>query len=249
MGDLFHKAKQSRIYQDVVEQIQTAILDGRIEAGERLPAERELCEMFQTSRGTLREALRILEQKSLIEIRLGANGGAYVKDANAELMAENLAMLIRSHNVSLEHLAEFREGVEGTVTGLAAVRSTAADNKKLATLIDEAAGCCERGMTGWGSFVQVDERVHTEIARIAGNPLYTFVLHSVHDNIHRYYDKYLIVGEIEMEENFQDLQLIVEAIADHDAETAQKLAVEHVRRFSRYMAMKKRQSADPEKPF
>ncbi len=120
----FKKAKQNRIFQDVVDQVQVAILDGRIGAGERLPAERELCEMFQTSRGTLREALRILEQKSLIEIRLGVNGGAYVKDANAELMAENLAMLIRSQTISLSHLAEFREGVEGSVAGLAAQRAS-----------------------------------------------------------------------------------------------------------------------------
>lgn len=241
MGTLFHKAKQNRIYQDVVEQIQTAILEGQIQPGERLPSERDLCEMFQTSRGTLREALRILEQKSLIEIRLGISGGAYVKDANAELMAENLAMLIRSQNISLEHLAEFREGVEGTVTALAAARSTAADNKKLALLVDEAAREREKGMAGWNSFVQVDEKIHTEIARIAGNPLYNFVLHSIHANIHRYYDKFLTVGEIEMEENFQDLLLIVESIAGQEPERARQLAVEHVRRFTRYMESKKRQ--------
>ena len=80
MEQLFRKAKQSRIYQDVVEQIQTAILDGEIEAGAKLPSERDLCDLFQTSRGTLREALRILEQKSLIEIRLGVSeiGRAHV---------------------------------------------------------------------------------------------------------------------------------------------------------------------------
>lgn len=241
MSKYFQKARRDRAFQDIVEQIQAIILEGGISAGEQLPAEEELCRRFHADGETIHEVLHILEQKSLIEVVPGADGGVFVKDANAELMAENLAMLIRSHNVSLEHLAEFREGVEGTVTGLAAMRSTATDNKKLANLIDEAAGCCERGVAGWGSFVQVDERVHMEIAIIAGNPLYTFVLHSVHDNIHRYYDKYLIIGEIEMEENFQDLQLIVAAIADNDAETAEKLAVEHVRRFSRYMAMKKRQ--------
>ncbi len=244
MGKLFHKAKQNRIYQDVVEQIQTVILEGQIAPGEKLPPERELCELFQTSRGTLREALRILEQKSLIEIRLGINGGAYVKDANAELMAENLAMLIRSHNISLEHLAEFREGVEGTVTGLAAQRSTASDNKRLAKLIDEAARMREKGMSGWNSFVQIDEKIHIEIARIAGNPLYTFVLLSIHDNIHRYYDKFLSVGEMEMDENFEDLRLIVEAIASQDVAEAKQVAIDHVRRFSHYMEQKKRQTPE-----
>lgn len=244
MEKLFHKAKQNRIFQDVVEQVQAAILEGQLSPGDKLAPERELCEMFQTSRGTLREALRILEQKGLIEIRLGINGGAYVKNVSAELMAENLAMLIRSNNVSLEHLAEFREGVEGTVAGFAARRSTATDAKNLTNLIDRAAQNREKGMAGWNGFVQVDEKIHTEIARIAGNPLYTFVLQSIHDNIHRYYDKFLKVGETEMEENYQDLLLIVEAIANKDPEAASRQAVKHVRRFSYYMEMKKRQNPE-----
>ena len=239
MDNSSQSVERARVIQDIVERIQVSILNGEMSVGEQLPTEEEMGKRFNTDGATIHEVLRILTRKSLVEFVSGA----------AELTAENLAMLIRSHNLALEHLAEFREGVEGTVSALAATRATAADNKKLAALIDEAAGCCERGTAGWGSFVQVDERVHKEIAGVAGNPLYTFVVHSVHENIHRYYDKYLIIGEFEMEENYQDLQLIVAAIADHDAETARKLAVEHVRRFSRYMAMKKRQSADPEKPF
>ncbi len=242
MESIFRKAKQNRIFQDVVDQIQAAILDGQLSAGDRLPSERQLGEIFHTSRGTLREALRILEQKGLIEIRLGINGGAYIKDANADLMAENLAMLIRSHDVSLEHLAEFREGVEGSVAALAAQRSTGADNKKLTILMDEAAQFYELGMAGWNGFVQVDEKIHTEIARIAGNPLYTFVLQSIHDNIRRYYDKFLSVGDTELEENFQDLEQIVAAIFNKNPDKARSMAIKHVQRFSSYMEIKKRQN-------
>jgi DNA-binding FadR family transcriptional regulator len=244
MKNLFYEVRQNRMCEDVVEQIQTAILEGAVGPGENLPAERELCDRFQVSGETLREAFRILEQKSLIEVRSGSDGGTCVRDANADLMAENLAMLIRSQTMSLEHLAEFREGVEGAVTGLAARRSTAADNKRLTQLLDQAAQWCEKGSAGWNSFVEVDEKIHIEIARIAGNPLYNFVLGSIHDNIHRYYDKYLIVGEMEIEENFQDLRLLVEAVAEHDAVLAQKIAVEHVRRFSRYMEQKKRREPE-----
>ncbi len=63
MSLTFRKAKQSRIFQDVVNQIQEAILDGHLNAGDKLPSERELGEMLGTSRGTLREALRVLEPK------------------------------------------------------------------------------------------------------------------------------------------------------------------------------------------
>lgn len=236
----FKKAKQNRIFQDVVDQIQVAILEGQVSAGERLPSERDLCEMFQTSRGTLREALRILEQKSLIEIRLGVNGGAYVKDANAELMAENLAMLIQSQNISLSHLAEFREGIEGTVARLAAQRASAADIKSLNSLLSKADGFRRLGTSGWKDFVRIDEKIHTEIARIAGNPLYSFILKSVHDNIHRYYDKFLNAGDEELEENYRDLFLIIEAIKDGDDELASSRAIEHVQKFSMYMQGKKR---------
>lgn len=242
MENIFRKAKQNRVFQDIVEQIQTAILEGHLSAGDRLASERQLGEVFHTSRGTLREALRILEQKGLIEIRLGITGGAYVKDANADLIAENLAMLIRSHDVSLEHLAEFREGVEGSVAALAAKRSTGADNKKLQKFMDDAEKFRKQGMSGWNGFVQVDEQIHTEIARIAGNPLYTFVLQSVHDNIGRYYDKFLTVGNTELEENYQDLRKIVGAIINNEPEKASSMAIKHVQRFSRYMEKKKRQN-------
>ena len=52
MTQLFRAAKQNRIFQDVVEQIQEAIIDGHLKVGDRLPAERELKAMLQTSRST-----------------------------------------------------------------------------------------------------------------------------------------------------------------------------------------------------
>ena len=59
----FRAARQNRIFQDIVEQIQEAILSGQYQTGDVLPSERELKETFQTSRGTLREALRVLSKK------------------------------------------------------------------------------------------------------------------------------------------------------------------------------------------
>ena len=67
---LFRAARQNRIFQDVVEQIQDAIIEGRLRAGDKLPAERELKDLLKTSRSTLREALRVLEHKGLIEIKV-----------------------------------------------------------------------------------------------------------------------------------------------------------------------------------
>lgn len=240
MENIFQKAQPKRVFQDVVGQIQEAILNGEIPIGDRLPPERELCEMFAASRGTLREALRILEQKGLIEIRLGSSGGAYVRGANAELMAESLDMLIHSSEISLLHLAEFREGVEGTVCALAAKRASEEDCKKLSDLLAQATACFEKGIEEWENFVRVDEKIHMIMADIAENPLYAVVLRSVHDNIHRYYDKFLQAGPNEFEENYKDLKQIIAAVIAHDEDAAKAAACDHIQRFNEHMKKKER---------
>ena len=90
---MFRTARQNRVYQDIVEQIQDAILNGQLKVGDMLPPERELKEVFQTSRGTLREALRVLEERGLIEIKLGTGGGAVVKAVSSDRVAESLDLL------------------------------------------------------------------------------------------------------------------------------------------------------------
>jgi DNA-binding FadR family transcriptional regulator len=73
----------------VVKRIEADILAGRIRTGERLPAERELKRRLNTSRSALREALRVLEHKGLIEMRLGKAGGAYVRRVGATQLSRN----------------------------------------------------------------------------------------------------------------------------------------------------------------
>ncbi len=238
MGQLFRKAKQNRIFQDVVEQIQDVILDGKVKPGEKLPSERELGDMLGTSRGTLREALRILEQKGLIEIRLGVNGGAIVKEATWEQMSETLALLVRSQTVSLDHLAEFRVGVEGIVAALAAERVEDKDIKDLEVLKKELEKIFKKGSKRWNDFVRVDEKIHIAMAVISGNPIYKFIVETIHDNIDRYYDRYLVVGDSELEENFKDLTSLINAVIAKDGKEAEKLARAHVNRFREHMNRK-----------
>lgn len=88
------KPEQSRIYQDLVRQIEDAILDGTFKPGERLPSQRELGERFGTRRASLREALRVLEQKGLIKIKLGISGGAIGREVNTDHINDGLALLI-----------------------------------------------------------------------------------------------------------------------------------------------------------
>jgi DNA-binding FadR family transcriptional regulator len=239
---MFREVSQNRIFQDVVEQIQDAILDGRLNKGDTLPPERELKEMFNTSRGTLREALRVLEERGLIQIKLGVRGGARVQKVSSRHASRTLGLLIRSRQIDLNHLAEFREGIEGSVASLAAQRATADDIEQLESLLEEATQCVAQGTAGRRAFWDVDRRFHSQLAHISGNPVYQLVLRSVHDNIHRYYDRYLSADESELSENLEDMDEMVHAVAEGQADTARLLAQSHVLRFVR--RMKARVNAD-----
>jgi GntR family transcriptional repressor for pyruvate dehydrogenase complex len=232
---MFRVAKQNRIFQDVVEQIQEAIINGDLRPGDTLPPERDLKDTFRTSRGTLREALRVLEQKGLIEIRLGVRGGAVVKAAMADPFSESLDLLIRSQKVSLSHLAEFREGVEGTVAALATRRATGKDIRMLESLLSEAETHVAVGPNAWDDFVNVDKRFHQALAHISGNPIYILINQMVHENIQRYYDRFLPVDGAMLSENYTDLCKILEIVKSGDAVAAREVAVRHVKRFNDVM--------------
>lgn len=232
---MFREAKKNRVFQDVVDQIQDAIINGSIQAGEVLPSERELKDSFQVSRGTLREALRVLEQKGLIEIKVGVRGGAVVKPLGTGLLSESLDFLVRAQRFSLLQLTEFREGIEGNVAALAAARASKGDIAKLKELLAIAEDEMHKGAENWEKFVSIDRKIHQVFADVARNPVYAVVLKSVHDNIHKYYENFLPKKSGILRENYQDLCAIVQAIENGKTELAGYLAQNHVKRFHEYM--------------
>ncbi len=242
---LFKKTSQQRIFEDLVAQIEGAILDGRLTAGDRLPAQRDPVNKFQTSRGPLREALRVLEQKGLLDIKRGVRGGAVVKLPSMTPVAESLGLLVRHREITLAELSEFREGVEGNVAAIAAQRATPEDLRELKRLLSQAKKHVRTGESAWEPFCQVDKRIHVAIARAAGNRVYEFVLRMVHDNIQHYYEAHPLKDIQIMQENYQDLCDIVTALEKQQATAVRSLMQSHVRRFNRYMKSQQPPAAEP----
>jgi DNA-binding FadR family transcriptional regulator len=231
----FKRTKPVRIFQGVVDQIQGAILEGSLKPGDVLPSEMRLKDMFKTSRGTVREALRVLEQKGLVDIKTGVSGGAVVKSVNTEKLTENLDLLVQCQRVSFDHLAEFREGVEGIVAEMAAERGAVKGLEELERLLAEAREILEDGHSDWKDFARIDVRLHIAIAEMSGNPIFAAVLRMVHERVLESFERFALTGRRRIEENYDDLCRIVEAIAQKRPQDAKALAREHVRRFNRYM--------------
>jgi len=81
--ELLEPLRPQRVSDEVVQRIRSLILSKKLKAGDRLPSERSLAEHFQIGRLTLREALRILEERGLVQIKKGGTGGVFVAGADA----------------------------------------------------------------------------------------------------------------------------------------------------------------------
>jgi len=121
----FERVKVAKISDQIVSQIEAMIVDGRFEAGQKLPAERELAQQFSVSRQSLREAIQKLEAKGLLERRHG--GGTFVTDSVNESVTTPLFELLAKHPESQFDLLEFRHALEGISSFYAALRGTKAD--------------------------------------------------------------------------------------------------------------------------
>ena len=172
----------------------------------------------------------------MIEIKTGAKGGIFVKDLNAEQMSDSLGFLVRSQHVSLGHLAQFREDIEGLVAARAAQQAGPEDIADLKRLLKRAASEMEAGMSAWSDFMTTDMHIHLALADIAGNPLHRFFLETIHDNIHKYNIDYFLPKETgTLEAVFKDLKDLVEAVARSDAKEARIIAQNHIHYFNRLM--------------
>lgn len=228
MGLSVQKVKQSRRFQQVVDEIERAILAGEIQAGEFLPPELELKEMFGTGRGTVREALRVLEEKGLIAIRAGAGGGAVVIEADPAKLTEQLSILVQSRSIEAGHLKEFREAVEPVAASLAARRVT----QEGADRLEHAFAQAESGFRDNAAhrFIKGDVAVHVAIAELTGNPLLTAVLKMVHEQVMGDYRAYF-KGATTLNDNLEDLRGLVDAVIGGNAVDAERRAMNHVRKF------------------
>jgi len=163
---MFAPIAVARASASIADQIRQAIVSGRLVEGQRLSPERELAEQFGVSRVTVRDALRTLEAMGLIEVRVGARGGAFVTAPTGSVVAQTMSDMMRMSVISPEDIAEARLVVElGTVT-LACARATEDDLERLRELgrqADEAlaAGTYSR---------EISWEFHALLAHSAHNP-------------------------------------------------------------------------------
>jgi len=162
---LFAPVAVARASSAIADQIRTAIVTGRLKAGDRLSPERELAEQFGVSRVTVRDALRSLEAMGLIEVKVGARGGAFVTAPTGSKVAQTMSDMMLMSGTTPEDIVEARLIVElGTVT-LACARATDDDLAQLRTLCERG-----RGALAAGTYTrELSWDFHSRLAQAAHN--------------------------------------------------------------------------------
>lgn len=225
------RVQKSSLVQEIVEQIEGSIMDGSYAAGDKLPAIHELQEIVGASQGTLREALRILQQKGLIEIRLGVKGGAYIRESSTETVSEGLALLIRQRRITYEELADFRKVVEAGMIRLVAGNVTPKEVAGLKRYLIKMRTFSKKGADGWQKFLDVEVALRKELIRLSKNRMYEAVLVPLHENIFAYSRDLLNSETSQPDKAYQDWQEIIAALADGDADAAAAITVAHIERY------------------
>jgi GntR family transcriptional repressor for pyruvate dehydrogenase complex len=160
-------------YQLLADELRAEITSGRLQPGERLPPEPELCVRTGVSRSTVREALRLLASQHLIVTTRGVTGGSFVVHPDAEQLSEalstGLTLLTHSAGLGMADLLELRRALEIPAAGLAAARRTEQH------LAEVAAAMFDPAVDEFDVMMQAHSLFHSAVAKATANPLFELV--------------------------------------------------------------------------
>ena len=176
---IFSPAQIGRAGEDIALQIEAAILGEKILPGERLPSERELQVQFQCGRGVIREAIRALKQKGLVETRKGAKGGAYVKNIDVANVGESLSLFLKQQNIAPDDIVEFRESVDRVIAVLAIARASAGEKAQLVAGTEKLLELLEGDEPDRDSLARQDQVLNICLAKMSKNPIFEWVMEAI----------------------------------------------------------------------
>ena len=175
-ADLFSAVTVGRVSEVIVEQIRQLIRQGRLRAGDRLPSERDLCERFGVSRVTVREALRVLEAGGLIDVRVGARGGAFVTSPSRDRLGAGLADLLQLSALTAAEVTEARMVFELGIVSLVVERATEEDLAALEELCQQQLAALEQG----NYTMEMSAHFHVRVAACTHNAAIEMLVQSFH---------------------------------------------------------------------
>lgn len=223
--NIYKEIKPKKIAEQVFEQIQDLIYKGQLKAGEQLLPERELAEVFNVSRNSVREAINKLINRKLIENRQGM--GTFVRKPEPGQQDNPLSTLL-GDDISAQELLEFRLGLECNAAVLAARKATSEDIVHLNSVMEEMRRMVKVGSMGH----EQDVRFHMAIAYATKNRVHIHMMKGFYDLLYYGIWKshiYLYQEKSHLEAILSQHGSILAAIRNHDTQMAYDVMREHIK--------------------
>jgi GntR family transcriptional repressor for pyruvate dehydrogenase complex len=225
-ADMFSKVTVGRNSETIVEQIRQLMRQGQLRPGDRLPAERDLCEQFGVNRVTVRESLRVLECSGLVEIRVGARGGAFLTVPGSGRIADGLADMLSLSVIRAADVADVLLILEIGMVPLLCERATSKDLEDLEQLCAHSRLALRKGDYSTG----MSGEFHVRVARATHNSALAMLVESFRRPILMSMEQVKAtapeIGKLITEEHEQ----FVAAVRKQDPEKAKRIMCEHLSR-------------------
>ena len=222
---MFKPIQTDRISNVVVDQIKDAVFQKKLKAGDKLPSERQLMDQFKTSRVTIREALRTLEQFGILEIRRGMEGGAFIRDPNTKFINNFLQDMFSMEKIKISDLTEARMAIEPFSVKLATERITEDSLEKVRQNIQEARECLDRKNKNDARLLDLE--FHRLIAQASQNPVIFFMIDSIMDIMENNISSIPLSAK-PVEKTNQYHEEIYAALRDRDVRKTEELMLRHI---------------------
>jgi len=170
---MYKIVRSSRLYEQIVQQVEESIQKGQLKPGDQLPPERELAEQFGVSRTAVREAVKALREKGLVEAYPGR--GTFITDGTSYTIRQSLDRMMRTGNEGFAFLAEVRQILEPEIAALATTR---ADDEALEAMRKQVE-IMDTAKEDPDSFIEADLDFHLALAEAAANPIILSLIDSI----------------------------------------------------------------------
>ncbi|WP_180960245.1 FadR/GntR family transcriptional regulator [Neobacillus cucumis] len=224
----FNPVSSKKLYMQIYNQILSEIQAGTFKIGDKLPAERELCEMFGVSRAPIRQALSALELNGIIYSRQGE--GVYVKSTQ---LATDQSFF---KSISPEDIVEARMNIEPLIVKFAVQRATDEDIKELRSTINQM----EEETRSRVYVPETDEKLHCGIAKASHNDLFINIMADIinamkQQEMWKFIRDRTVTRPDYRDVNFREHQLLIKAIEDRNEKEAVKIMTNHMQNlYDRY---------------
>jgi GntR family transcriptional repressor for pyruvate dehydrogenase complex len=217
-----HPVQHTRLAEEIARRIENLILNRALRLGDALPPERELAARLQVSRNILREAISMLVQKGLLEVRPGS--GTYVARPSVNFLRDSLDFFVRFRDSGLYELIEARYALETHIAYLAALQASEEDINH----IDECLRELEMTSGDSEGYVEADVCFHSTLAQAAGNEILRLMLDSIRGALRENVRVLLENDPTAVEEAMCFHRCIAEAVREHRPEAARDAMREHL---------------------